>query len=100
MNAIERDEWLIVFNEQREVWRRAYLGLPPLTSAEAALSAITPPVTGDLDGDGLEARRCVQCGEPIGPDRPDPRSRYCDLACRRAAELCTRRLARRGVAHA
>lgn len=82
-HAIERDVWAVSFSETREGWRAAFEGAPQ-TGPEAALALISPEVFGNLDGDGLEVRRCEWCGEPL-PASMSPLARYCGAEHRRAA---------------
>lgn len=85
--AVEEEAWRAVFAGTREGWRRAYEGLPA-TPGELALAAVAPELIGDLDGDGLERRRCAWCDTPLEISR-DPRAVYCSDRCRRRAHYHT-----------
>jgi len=82
-HAHERDVWLTAFRDTRDVWQRAYEGSAPLSRAEAALRGLPLDLV-DLDGAGIERRRCGHCGSAIPPER-DPRARFCSDGHRAAA---------------
>jgi hypothetical protein len=82
--------WVVAFDWARESWRRAFEGLPASAVDEAAAVLGVGRAASD---DGWGRRRCEnrECGAWLATDR-DPRAKYCDDRCRRAANYQRERL--------
>jgi hypothetical protein len=70
--------WLEVLIAQRDVWERAFDGMPS-TAPEQAIASVAHSQRPDRS---LDARRCQQCDRWVPSDR-DPRALFCDERCRR-----------------